>query len=798
MGGNFTIGAGSPKNFVRSRLFTSVSVLAVTLAGILPATVQAQQSQASRSSNILEEVVVTAQRREQSVQDVPLTVNAFTAKDLGDLSMDNARDLQSLTPTLVYQSTSSNFSAPSIYLRGLGNESFHANAGSPVGVYFDGSYVGSNTAYGFQLMDLERVEVLKGPQGTLYGRNTIAGLLNYIPAKPVLDDELSGELSVTYGRFNKLNFDGSVNVPLNDWAALRVAGKSDHNDGQYSNVSPTLVEEDYGGYDVNSVRASLLMEPNERLTMLATAHFGDLDAAPGIVKPTHLLDPASTPVGFPTGLAIVPCTVHPGLGSPCADVTGFIPNGDFDTMENEFAGFEETESWGLRFKLDYDFENFTVTSITTYDETSRRVHNDTDGVPSALLYASLSSEYEAFSQELRVTSTSSGPWKWIAGFYFYTDDVDQWEGVSVPFIDSLFGGGGHAGRDLLQDTTTWAFFGDVTYAFNDRFEVAAGLRVTNDDREGVQNRFFIDSALIPSTPTLFISREIGLANNVGVAFPDTELDNDWTEISGRISLTYHWSDDVMTYVTGARGFKGGEINGAPSNATDVSLSDPEFLNTVEIGLKGDFWQDRVRANVAGFYYDFEDQQVFVEEPLPSGFNRQIISNAGSSEIYGVEASATILPFDHLRLNLTAAYMEAEFQDFVADPLDSDGNGDIQDNSGNRLANSPELFFTTVARYDIPLQNGSVVTLQGDANLQDSRFFTATENQFLAQEAYWLVGARITFLSPDENWDVSFFGRNLTDEEYYVGGFDFTGLAGSQYPLTVGDRLTWGVTGSYRF
>ncbi len=749
----------------------------------------------AQTAGAIEEIVVSAQRRDENLQDVPITVNVFSSKDINDLAINNARDLVGHTPSLAFMSTSSNLTAPSIYLRGLGNESFHANAGSPVGVYVDGSYVGNNTAYGFQLMDVDRVEVLKGPQGTLYGRNTTAGLINYIPRKPVIEDGLSGNVSAGYGRFDTWNIQGAVNMPLSDSAALRVAVKSDHTNGQFENVSPTFNTDDYGGHDATSVRGTLLFQPSDRLRVLASGFYGDLDGPPGIGVALGVLDPTTAPVSFATRLALVPCRESIAVGSNCSDVAGFVPNGDIYVSEKDSPGGEDAQSYGFRLQLDYDFETFTFTSISTYDNTEREVFNDTDNLPSGLLVASLASDYESFSQELRLTSSHGGPFSWIAGFYYYTDDVIQWEGVAVPYIDSLFGFG-YVGRDLEQETSTYAFFGDVAYEFSDRLELTAGLRVTNDERKGDQFRFNIDSALIARNS--FLNRADGMANNVRVLFPVTHLENDWTEVSGRVSLTYRWSDEVSTYVTGARGFKGGEINGAPGNADNISLSGPEFLTSVEVGIKAELWDRRTRLNLSGFYYDFTDQQVFVEEPTATGSTSQVISNAGSSTIYGVEAQAVIVPAENLRLNLTAAYMEAEFDEFLIDPHDLDNDGDLKDKSGNKLANAPELFLSALARYDIPLAHGGKVTLQADANLQDDRFFTVDNNPFLAQDSYWLVGARVTYLPPGENWDLSFWGKNLTDEEYFVGGFDFRGLAGSIYPLSVGERMTWGVTGNYRF
>ena len=771
------------------KLLTGI-IIPLGITGV-PLLTLAQEQEAG----LIEEIVVSAQRRDENLQDVPITVNVFSSADINDLVINNARDLVGHTPSLVFMSTSSNLTAPSIYLRGLGNESFHANAGSPVGVYVDGSYVGNNTAYGFQLMDVDRVEVLKGPQGTLYGRNTTAGLINYIPRKPVIEDGFSGDVSVGYGRFESWNVQGAVNIPMSDSAALRIAVKSDHTSGQFRNVSPTFTTDDYGEHDATSVRGTLLLQPSDGLRVLASGYYGDLEGPPGIGSALGVLDPATAPVSFATRLRLVPCNESIGVGSNCSDVAGFVPNGDVYVSEKDSPGMEDAQSYGVRLQLDYDFESFTFTSISTYDNTEREVFNDTDNLPSGLLVASLATDYESFSQEIRLTSTHGGPFNWIAGFYYYTDDVVQWEGVAVPYIESLFGFG-YVGRDLEQETTTYAAFGDVTYEITDQLEFAAGLRVTNDDREGDQFRFNIDSSLIARNS--FLGRSEGYANNVRVLFPVTRLEDDWTEVSGRASLTYRWSEEVSTYVTGARGFKGGEINGAPSNADNISLSDPEFLTSAEVGIKADLGGGRARLNLSGFYYDFTDQQVFVEEPTETGSTSQVISNAGSSTVWGMEAQALFVPVENLRLNLMAAYMEAEFDEFLVDPHDLDNDGDLEDKSRNKLANAPELFFSAIARYDIPLAQGGKVTLQGDANFQDDRFFTVDNNPYLAQDSYWLVGARVTYRSPADNWDLSFWGKNLTDEKYFVGGFDFRGLAGSIYPLTVGQRLIWGVTANYRF
>lgn len=778
------------------------SLLATSIAFLISSGTASQQVLADEGSRVgsdisgsfLEEIVVTAQRREESLQDVPLTINTFSGDHIKDFQINNPRDLQGHTPTLVFMSQSGGLAAPQVYLRGIGNESFHVNAGSPVGFYVDGSYVGNISLYGFQVMDTERVEILKGPQGTLYGRNTTAGLINYIPKSPTIDDNMSGEFNITYGRFDTLNADAAVNIPLNDSSALRVAVKSEHNDGEFKNEAPgTPADTDeYGGLDATSIRVSYLDQHNDRLKTKTSVYFGNSDGAPGIMHPVGVLDPSSTPAP-----PLVPCTGPLTIGTNCASVLGFVNNDDLYTSQHSELGFSDTEAIGLRFQLDYEFPTFTFTSITNFDDSETLLYIDTDGTPTALLNATLETEYDSFIQEFRLTSNTDGDLSWIVGANYYTDDVVQWEAIVVDYIEVLFGSG-YIGRDTLQSTTSKAIFGDVTYDITDRLTISAGLRITRDEREGTQARFLMDSNVFDETSV--IRRNMGYDNFKTPdtwVIPPTERSDDWTEWSGRISVTYDWSEEFMTYLTVSRGFKGGELSAAPSNVDQVSLSDPEFVEAIEVGFKSQP-RDNVRFNLAAYYYDFSEQQVFVETPTSASTTNQQLINAGASTIWGVEAESTIIPFDNFRLDLSASYMKAEFDEFLTDPTDANGDGNLGDRSGNQLANSPELYFSVIATYDIHMDNGGVVTLQADTNYQDDRFFSSENVPTLSQEGYWLTGARVSYTSPDGNWDISAWGKNLADEEYVIGGFNFTGLAGGMYPLRVGPRQSWGITAGYRF
>lgn len=738
----------------------------------------------------LEEIIVTAQKRKESSQDVPLTINTFSGDHIRDFQINNPRDLQGYTPTLVFMSQSGGLASPQVYLRGIGNESFHVNAGSPVGFYVDGSYVGNISLYGFQVMDTERVEILKGPQGTLYGRNTTAGLINYIPNSPKVDDRMSGEFNITFGRFDMLNVDGVINLPLNSQSALRIAVKSEHNDGEFKNSAPDANVDEFGGLDSTAIRGSYLNEHNDRLTTKTSLYYGNSNGSPGVMQPVGVVDPAATPVTSSTGL--VPCTSSVGIGANCATVSGFVADNDLYTSQNAQLGFSDIDAVGVRFQLDYDFSGFTLTSITTYDESESEQYSDVDGTPDALLNATFETEYDAFSQEFRLTSNTDGEWSWIVGANYYTDDVVQWEAIVVDYIETLFSTG-YIGRDTLQSTTSQAIFGDVTYDLNNRMTLSAGLRITNDEREGEQTRFLMSSFVV----TDVIRRNDGYANFKSSVIPPTERGNDWTEWSGRLSFTYDLAKDCMIYLTLSRGFKGGELSAAPSSVSEVSLSDPEFIEAVELGFKSQL-NERMRLNLAAYHYDFSEQQVFVETPTTGSTTSQQLVNAGASTIYGFELESTIIPFDNFRLDLAASYMQAEFDEFLTDPADSNGDGDYGDRSGNRLANSPETYFSVIATYDIEVANGGAFKLQLDSNYQDNRFFSTENVPALSQDGYWLTSVRASYVAPGNKWDLSIWGKNLLDEEYVIGGFNFTGLAGGFYPLRIGPRQTWGITAGYRF
>ena len=726
----------------------------------------------------LEEIVVVAQKREQNLQDVPMSVSAIDAEEIRTLSLIDSGDIAMHTPGMSWGG-SENRTRPQIFMRGVGNSDFQSAANSPIAVYQDGVYQGNGFGLGALLMDLNRVEILRGPQGTLWGKNTTAGLINFVPNKAEVGTEANGRAALGVAGHGSLDAQGAIGFPLSEKAAGRLAVNRNVRDGALQGVGPG-VRGDLGGWDWTAARANLLVEPADDLSIDTTVTFSELDGESKPGKSLGLFDPANPVVfvPFPPFAFGNPCPLPDAgqLGTRCSDIEGFVNTPDLHELAPESNGMEDVENTAIDVKIDKVMGNATLTYVAAYNDSARQVFIDTDGSPSGLLENSTDDDFGSFSHELRLSLTAGDRLYWVAGLYRYSDELEVFQQTTLPFAFGL------AGRvtNLLTDSDTTAVFGEVSYLLADGLEFTAGGRWTTDERQG-GGRIYTHGALRGEFNSPGYTMETEFFENS--VFPD--LEEDWQEFSGRLSLSYKATDDVTLWGTVARGFKGGEVNSGADDASVFTISDPEFVTSFETGVKARLWEDTFEINASAYYYAYEDKQAFAEILSSQGIPLSILTNAGELTIKGIDGEITWLPAHGLRIASGFAYIDSVF-----DELEIPGEL-VPPRTGNTTSFTPELSFDVIVSYEWSVGGGGSIMLQADAVYSDDIFFSNNNQALVSQKAYWLTGARIEYASPDERWDLSVWARNLADEKYSVGGFDFS-FFGTVFQFA-GDPRTVGAT-----
>lgn len=737
----------------------------------------------------IEKITVTAQKRPQNLQEVPIAVTAISGQRIKELGYGDARELASNTPGLSWEGTAK--SKPDLFLRGVGSSDFQTGSRSPVAFYLDGVYQGSTFGLSTLMMDVDQVEVLRGPQGTLWGKNTTAGLLNFTPVKASPGDGTQGYAEATFGRFGQLKFEGAVGFDISDDLAARFSVSHNEDDGAFTNIGPDFTG-DTGGGEADGFRANFVYQPNESLLVDFTAHYSTTD---GEATPAKLLgtkNPDDVAGGFTENCSFADSGQ---LGTSCGDRDGFVSDTDLHTVSQNFRSQEDTESLGFALKIDYEFDNFSLSSITAFSDGSRDLHKDNDSGSSILSEASQDDNFEGWSQEVRFASNNESPTQWILGFFYYEDTLDYFRSTlrSSDPTDSSFANNVAAARLQEIDTTTGAIFGEISHQINEKFSMTAGLRWTYDKREGVASGFEYNvNPAFPGTDVR-ITREHALANISSVNFMDEYRKDDWSEFSGKLAAQYALNDNVNLWASIARGFKGGDPNsGAFSQAEDFNFSDPEFLTSYEAGVKSSLLDGNMQLNASIYSYDYEDKQVFTEVDGGGAVgNLSVLSNAAALTINGIDAEISWKPADAWFIQGSIAYIDSEFDDFLQTT-----RGTTTDRSGNTTALTPKTSFSALIRYDQELSNGGLIYYQINSIHKDKQFFTNDNDDLVSQGAYWLHSASVGWNSADDNWNVSLWGKNLSDEDYFVHGFNlsFRGAILNN----IGDPMRYGITARYLF
>ncbi|MEP4147201.1 MAG: TonB-dependent receptor [Halioglobus sp.] len=724
-----------------NRRSTLASAVALTLTStLLSPTVLAQDRQ-------LEEVMVTAQKRAQSSQDVPLAVTAISSDLIDQIGITQTQDLVKLVPSLTV-GVSDNKQNSGFRLRGIGTNVFSVGVEQSVAVIIDDvSTVQAGQSIG-NLVDIERIEVLRGPQSTLFGKSASAGVLSIVTKAPA--EELEGSIEVAFTDDDEQRILGSISGPISDSLGYRITGHWSDRDGFVDNFS---TGDDNNGEESQGLRAKLRWDISDTVDATLSAYYSK-DESTCCALTWLELDPNARVFGF------VPDEVAPGI----------TPSDENLDFRSEDGPEDETDSSGVNLRFNAALGDFKLTSITAADKWEYSNNGDVDfsnaDVAGALTGGALSggivslstTETDFVSQEFRLSSPSYENYDYLVGFYYADAETDR-SFFRAPIINSDWAG--------TVTTESMALFGQATWRFSESTSVTAGLR-WNDEEITVD---YTDKLLVPPSQ---ISSE----------------DSD-TEVLGDISLQHFFNEDTMLYARYAQGYKG-QAYDVTSGFNQLKADNPvapETSDAYEIGIKSTFMDSRVQLNATAFYTEYEDYQAQSTQLLPDGSLLVSINNVGSLETQGVELEGAALIGDNLRLTFGAAYIDATIEEFEgADcyPGQVEGCvGGLQDISGGDLPNSPEWKYSILADYLMPMDSMPFDGfLTASWVWQDEVNFSLNQNPLTVEDSYGVLDLSIGINeSANDRYRITLFVNNATDENFRSGIGDLRALYGGATALT---------------
>jgi iron complex outermembrane receptor protein len=681
----------------------------------------------------VEEVVVTAQRRGERLQDVPITVTVLGAEEVAQARIQQLGDVATRTPGLSFDAFPA--SQPRIVIRGIGSFDRGAAGDPSSAVFLDEIYLGRPAAVAFDAFDVERIEVLKGPQGTLYGRNVVGGAINVLSRRPDVDQFDAGA-EATVGNFERLDGAAFVNSPFADGkAAVRASGSWRTHDGYVDNTFTGNSVEDQ---DTSSVRLQVYGEPREGLR-LSFGVDGTRDRAAGPAQ--HVLD----------------------LDADADEAIFWTVDRDRERTAGAIDGFQNRDTWGVRAQADLDLSFGTLTYLGSYRDLDYHVRYDFDGGnenTNLIDIAGGNDEQSNFySNEVRLGSLPDSDVSWVVGLYNFGNDTDRLDTLDLTIA-------GDAGTEIYTQAATldsYAVFGDMTLPLSERFAITGGVRYSTDDKE------------------YRVSNTAGNAVFRAGELFDVTVSESYDAVTYRAGVQFQPNVDHLLYTMISRGFKSGGFQDTPSSAADAADGfDPEYATQYEIGQKSTFLGGALVWNNTVFLMDYTDLQT--RRTLD---NLAIVTdNAGEATIKGYETYLSWRVFEGARLVASYAYTDATFDQFEPEPG--------LDYAGNRLSRTPEHKLVVSPAYEFQLSSGASFTLAADYSYE-SKIFDDNSNvgpEF--REPTHFVDARIIYSSVGNRWSVSLWGKNLTDELTRTYQATFLGANFGAYnpPRTYGATFSW--------
>lgn len=766
------------------------------------------QANAQQSGAVLDEIIVTSQVRQESLQDVPVSVVAVSGDFLRETNVARLEDLQATVPNFNMNQTGI---STQIYIRGIGsgiNQGFEQS----VGTYIDGIHYPRGQSTRSPFLDLERVEVLRGPQSILFGKNSVAGALNITTAKPT--DDFTGYVLGTY-EFNENDYsiEGAVSGPINDRVRGRLAGRYHEGDGYMENL--TLNRDEMQNDDI-TLRGQLEVDVTENITALFKAEYSDFD---NVGRYIEIVGEQPAQAGPFTGLTY--SQILRNVFGQDESVLNTVQdnrrssNGDFSFNQNE--AYQMAVDWALG--------GFTIQSNTAYTKMSYQEQCDCDFTGANIFFATLDESYDQFSQEFRLISPSSDRLNYIAGAYFQTSDHNYIDNIQVfsnsilvPAVNGRAPGAGNliagtaAGRVVEVNSDVWSVFGQLTYDFSDQFSVQLGARYTDDSKDGSRlgRVINVDGGALPAAQVgapLVYAQLFGITTdnlsglgpqgaffqNLLGATPVADTINE-TAFTPEVKIEYRPTDNALIYASYVKGNKAGGFDFRANNKNQSATLlesftfEPEEADSYELGTKLNLADGRATLNATAFYNEFSDLQVAIFDGI-LGFN---VGNAAGSESKGIEIDGRIALDENLTMTGAIAFIDFEFTDYRNGQCNfgqapTTSGTPFCDYTGFTQTNLSDVTAFIGADYSVPFIDIVDVNLFAGVSYASEYVANSTYDPDLVQGEHAKLDLRLNVASKNDTWNLALIGKNLTDQQLLTFGGDA--------PLSGG---TFGVESKYAF
>ncbi|HEY4548189.1 MAG TPA: TonB-dependent receptor [Pedomonas sp.] len=692
---------------------------------------------AQQTDTTLEEIIVTAQKRAESLQDTPISIAAITARDLENSGIKDLTDLGSEVPNLQVTPHPNSATTAKIFLRGVGNNDDQVTQDPSVAVYLDGVYVARSQGLAMEVAELERIEVLRGPQGSLYGRNATGGAINFITRAPELG-KLEGEQKLSFGNYDQFRSRTRLNIPIGDTLAVELAYLRTEKDGYVQNRGTGV--DRFGDQRRDAYRAALRWQPSDVLEVRYSYDRSDVNDTPGYI--------AHVPF-YPLKAE------RPTEGSPAV--------ADLRRNDVSAQGHNLTLSWEAA-------ESLTIKSITGYrklsNETNQNYHTGVFG-PFPIFITAFDSDQKQFTQELQVVHDAlDRQLEYVLGVYYFDESADSFDTTSVPRRP-------RSERTVTVDNKAYAAYAQATYTpawLDERLHLTLGTRWSRDERKAT-----LQDAVVPA----------GGAPILGLPGAG---DKSFENFSPSAIVRYDLSDATNVYAKVVTGYKTGGYNVRATSVERFNQGfDEENLISYELGLKSTLLEDRLRLNAALFWTSYDDIQINVQSD-PNDVSRTDVLNAGKATIKGLELDITARPTRGLSLSLSYAYLDAGYDRIL------DGSGrDVTDQY--HYVNAPKNTIKAGLEYQFPQTAIGSPAFFLDYYFQDKKLSSSTNGNYIVGD-YGLLDARITLTDipvAAGDWSLALYGRNLTDKEYYADHFN-AGAPSAYF----GEPRTYGIEMAVRF
>jgi len=750
-------------------------------------------SAVAQDNAFLEEIVVTAQKREESVQSVPISIVAISAAQLERSSVTDILGVASRTPTLQFSSAGGE---AQLYIRGVGSNLLAVGADPSVAIHLDGVYLGRPNMGLNQFLDVERVEILRGPQGTLYGRNATGGSINIISKMPSQD--FNGYVSGSYGSHNAIDLKAAVGGPITDKFSYRIAGRHLNDDGYVKDLDPAGTNK-LDNNDLWAGRLALRFQPTDKVTATAIMDWSDFNNGNTAIRPID------------------------NLGA--SRLIGAKPTKNILQEYNNLPTFMDWKTGGPTLDVNVELtDSVVLKSISSYKKFDMDFFINTDGTEAAITRTTETFDTEQYSQELQLKSQGDAPLQWIVGGYYLKEDKIGALGLVRENLRVASGAPLPLGVFIIaatNNTKAYASFVQTSYAVTDDVKLTAGIRYSDEKKRdtNAQYNIFVGGAVTADQVNNGLFGGLNVANFTPASRrSDSKSWNAWTP---KFGIEWQAADKVLVYASATRGFKSGGYN--DYQPTNPSFN-PEYIWSYEAGVKSDLADGKLRLNAAAFYYDYSNLQVttFLN-------SLTLVANAAQAKVKGLDLELVAQPQKPVTLGVSASILDATYDTFaapygvcsalspqaLADPACAGRTGlpRLINAAGNRLNNAPKFKANAFAEYAADLGNMGSLTLFGQLSYTDRIFFNAANDPNASQKSYTLLDGRITWTPATEDFDIALYGKNLGNKKYFHNIVQFTSTSLTPAnpgvpvtdPLSIGSALgypapgrQWGIEAKYKF